>query len=240
MNHQPKMNQQPEMNQPMKMNQPPDFNPLARLYRWMEFTTFGPFLTLTRGAFLDRLTEAKCALVLGDGDGRFTARLVRENPTVQVDAVDASGGMLNELLHRAQPHEARVRVYLADARTWQTPAPILGRPYDLIATHFFLDCLSTQEVRSLAGRLGGAVSPSALWVVSEFAVPPGWFGRFVARPVVGILYFCFGLLTGLAVHSLPDHGSALRDAGFTLLERKTRLAGLLIAELWSAGGRAVG
>jgi hypothetical protein len=48
------------------------------------------------------------------------------------------------------------------------------------------------------------------------------------------------LLTGLAVHSLPDHGSALRDAGFTLLERKTRLAGLLIAELWSAGGRAVG
>jgi hypothetical protein len=228
------------MNRPPAMNQPPDFNPLARLYRWMEFTTFGPFLMLTREAFLPRLTEARCALILGDGDGHFTARLVRENSVVRVDAVDASAGMLDELLRRARPHEERVQVHLADVRTWQTPAPILGRPYDLIATHFFLDCLTTQEVRTLAGRLGGAVSPSALWVVSEFAVPPGWFGRFIARPVIGTLYFCFGLLTGLAVRRLPDYGSALRDAGFTLLERKSRLAGLLAAELWSAGGPAAG
>lgn len=222
------------------MNPAPDFNPLARLYRWMEFTTFGPFLSLTRRAFLHRLTQARCALVLGDGDGRFTASLVRENSNVNVDAVDCSGAMLDALLRRAQSHDGRVRVHLADARNWQTPAPILGRPYDLIATHFFLDCLSTPEVRSLAGKLGGAASPSALWVVSEFSVPAGWFGRLVARPIVASLYFSFGLLTGLAVRTLPDHVSALRDAGFTLLERRTRLGGLLVAELWSAGGPGSG
>jgi hypothetical protein len=71
-------------------------------------------------------------------------------------------------------------------------------------------------------------------VVSDFAVPPGWLGRFIARPLVASLYFSFGLLTGLEVRTLPDHASALGHAGFILLERRTRLGGLLIAELWSA------
>jgi hypothetical protein len=127
-----------------------------------------------------------------------------------------------------------VAVHLADARTWHPPPPILGRPYDLVATHFFLDCLSPQDVEALAGKLHRAVSPSGLWLVSDFAVPPGWFGRLVAGPLVAGLYFAFGLLTGLAIRTLPDHGPALRGAGFTLLERRRRLGGLLIAELWSA------
>ena len=108
-------------------------------------------------------------------------------------------------------------------------------PYDLIVTHFFLDCLTTPEVQSLAESLHAAVSPAAVWVVSEFAVPPGWFGRLIARPLVSGLYLAFGWLTGLAVRTLPDHSQALRKAGFTLQNRRRWLAGLLIAELWSAG-----
>jgi len=42
------------------------------------------------------------------------------------------------------------------------------------------------------------------------------------------------LLTGLAVRRLPNHSAALAAAGFTLLQQHPRLAGLLIAELWSA------
>jgi hypothetical protein len=59
------------------------------------------------------------------------------------------------------------------------------------------------------------------------------YGRLVARPLIAALYRVFGLLTGLAVRTLPDHPSALRAAGFTLLERRSRLAGLLVSELWS-------
>jgi hypothetical protein len=212
----------------------------------MEFFIFGPWLSLTRRTFLRSLAHCRHALVLGDGDGRFTARLLRENPAVTIDAVDASGAMLQALLHRANPDSSpdpspnsspapnRVRVHLADIRNWQPPAPILGAPYDLIVTHFFLDCLTTQEIQTLAAKLRPAVSPRALWVVSDFAVPPGWLGRFIARPLVASLYFSFGLLTGLEVRTLPDHASALGHAGFILLERRTRLGGLLIAELWSA------
>ncbi len=214
------------------MNRPPDFNPLARLYRWMEYLSFGPWLALTRSAFLGRLVRSRRALVLGDGDGRFTARLLRANPTVEVDAVDASAAMLQELQRRAGPHAGRVRIHLADIRGWQPAAAAV--PYDLVATHFFLDCLTTAEVESLATRMRPALAPSALWAVSEFAVPPGWLGQLIARPLVAGLYLAFGWLTGLAIRNLPGHAAALRTAGFTLIHRRSRLSGLLISELWSA------
>ncbi len=213
----------------LKRGAPPNFNSLARIYRWMELLTFGPWLERCRHAFLGDLTGCRRAAILGDGDGRFTAQLLRANPIIEIDAVDASAAMLRALLRRAGQNAARVRVHCADARTWQPANP----PYDLVATHFFLDCLTDDVVRSLADRLRGALSPSCLWVVSEFAIPEGVFGRWLARPLVWLLYRAFGLLTGLAVRNLPDHAAALRAAGCTRRERRSWLGGLLIAEIWA-------
>jgi SAM-dependent methyltransferase len=216
------------------MNRPPDFDRLAGLYRWMEMASFGPWLWWCRCAFLANLGTCHRALILGDGDGRFTARLLRSNSYLHVDAVDASPAMLQALARRAPPHADRLRTHLADARCWLPDAPHAAQPYDLVITHFFLDCLTSLEVRALATTLRPTLSPSALWVVSEFSVPPNWYGRLVARPVVQGLYLAFGWLTGLTVRALPDHPSALSASGFTLHARRTWLAGLLVSELWSA------
>ena len=212
------------------MNQPPNFNRLARLYRWMELFSSGPFLARTRFTFLPQTITARNALILGDGDGRFTARLLRTNPEIHIDAVDASPAMLAALLRRAGPQASRIRTHQADAREFHPPNP----PYDLIATHFFLDCLTTIEIQSLAATIRAASTPQTLWLISEFAIPPGPFGRLVAAPVVASLYRAFALLTGLTIRSLPDHRTALRQSGFTLQSHHPHLAGLLISELWSA------
>jgi SAM-dependent methyltransferase len=211
----------------------PDFDHLARPYRWMEYASFGPWLWWCRCWFLPELTESRRALVLGDGDGRFTARLLAANPHIQVDAVDVSSSMLRSLVRRAGSHAGRVIIHCADARSWQPDS----LPCDLVVTHFFLDCLTTAEVRKLAAALRGTVAPSALWLVSEFAVPRSWFGRAVARPVVAALYWAFGWMTGLKVRTLPDHASAMRAAGFTIKMRRTWLGGLLASELWSLSPR---
>jgi hypothetical protein len=210
---------------------PANFNLLAGPYRWLEYLTFGPWLARARSAFLPQLADCQNALVLGDGDGRFTARLLRNNPSIRVHAVDASPAMLDALVRRARHNAARVVTELADVREW-SPGPV-DRPYDAIFTHFFLDCLTTAEIQSMAERLRPSLAPSAVWVVSEFAVPPGVFGRLVARPLVWSLYRIFSALTGLTVRSLPDHDFALAAAGFILQESQTRLAGLLVSELWS-------
>jgi SAM-dependent methyltransferase len=212
------------------MNPPPDLDHLAGLYRWMEAATFGPWLGRCRTEFLAEMGRCRRALVLGDGDGRFTARLLRSNREIEIDAVDASPAMLRSMMHRAGPHANRVCTYCADVRRWQPVRP----PYDLVVSHFFLDCLTDVEVQMLARKVRGAVSPSALWVISEFAISPNWFGRIVARPIVAALYLGFHLLSGLTVNQLPDYPSALTGAGFELEKGKTRLSSMLTSELWRA------
>jgi methyltransferase family protein len=212
------------------MKQTPNFNLLARPYRWLEWITFGPFLSRCRCAFLPELGTCRNALVIGDGDGRFTKRLLEENGDVLVDAVDLSRDMLLALARNAGVHAGRVRIHLADARQWNPHKP----PYDLIVTHFFLDCLTTDEVTTLARRLQASVTPGARWVVSDFAIPEGWFGRLVAQPLVTTLYGAFRLLTGLRINHLPNQSEALAAAGFTLTERQRWLGGLLVGQIWVA------
>jgi SAM-dependent methyltransferase len=206
-----------------------NFDRLARLYRWMEWLSFGPYLGRCRRAFLPEMGEARQALVLGDGDGRFTAALLKRNPAVHVDAVDVSEVMLGGLRRRAGADAARIRTQTRDVRDW---SPQAGAEYDLVVTHFFLDCLTTEEVQLLARRLRHTLRPHARWVISEFAVPPGAFGRWVARPVVSFLYRAFSVLTGLAVERLPEWQSALRSAGFLQAREENLLHGLLTSQVW--------
>jgi ubiquinone/menaquinone biosynthesis C-methylase UbiE len=209
----------------------PNFDRLASIYRWLEWFSFGPSLSRCRLAFLDRVAGRRCALIMGDGDGRFTSRLVRANPGMQIDAVDASPAMLSVLMQRVGKHRARIRTHVADARSWQ---PSGDRRYDVVATHFFLDCLTTDEVRRLAQTIRPVLSPKALWVVSEFAVPDNLFGRLAAGPLVSALYRAFGVLTGLTVRRLPDYRAALARAGLRQIENREFLRGLLISEVWLA------
>jgi ubiquinone/menaquinone biosynthesis C-methylase UbiE len=208
---------------------PPDFNRLARIYRWMELASFGPWLHWCRCTFLDEVADRRRALVLGDGDGRFTARLLNANPEIQIDAVDASVAMLNVLRRRAGTNANRVRTWNTDARVWHPE----GTPYDLVVTHFFLDCLSSAEIEALSATVSTALTPSAKWLISEFAIPPGLYGRLFARPLVRGLYWAFGKLTGLKINELPDHRAALRRSGLGLVAQRNLLGGLLVSELWS-------
>ena len=207
-----------------------DFDLVARPYRRMEYLTFGRSLELCRNHFLPLLSGCRKALVLGDGDGRFLARLLAANPVLRADAVDTSAVMLRLLERRAQPAESkrmsRLRIHHADALAY-TP----DEPCDLIVTHFFLDCFRQPQVDALALHLAQHASPRALWLLSDFRIPTGSM-RWAARAIVRSLYLAFRLLTGLCTSALPDHAAALNAAGFHRLHRRLSLAGMLTSELW--------
>jgi len=205
-----------------------NFDPIARPYRWLEYCTFGRSLEHCRTHFIARLRDPRQALVLGDGDGRFLAALLAANPHLEADAVDTSAAMLRLLAHRAQAANARQRL-----RTHHTSALSFTpeRNYDLIATHFFLDCLTQPELNSLAARLTPHLAPRALWLVSDFRIPTGPM-RWPALALVRALYLGFRLLTGLRTTTLPDHAAALTAAGLTPIAHHRSLAGLLTTELW--------
>src|SRR6202007_1660791 len=161
-------------------------------------------------------------------DERSTARLLEKNPATRIDALDASREMLRLLVRGAGPNANRVCAHQADARQWTPSSP----PYDLVVTHFFLDCLTSEEVDALAQTIQTCSAPSSRWIVSEFAIPSGWFGWLVARPLITALYLAFWLLTGIQVLRQPNHQHAMTESGFKLNAHRNRLGGLLVAESW--------
>ena len=220
-----------------------NFDRVARPYRWLEYLSFGPWLARCRKAQLAQLPVAQHALVLGDGDGRFLVSLLAARPGLTADVVDSSRAMLRLLDHRARQlgRQARDRVCLhhADALEWNPT-----RPYDLIITHFFLDCFFPQQLEELLDRLLPHALPGAQWVVSEFSIPRQAFAALVARAIIGLLYRAFGVLTGLPVRALPDHRALLLRRGFVLSAEHQYLGGLLCSQVWSlpssrqTGGRS--
>lgn len=210
---------------------PARFDRVARVYRAMEYLSFGPLLERCRFAHLPELRSVRRALVIGDGDGRFTARLLASNASVQIDAVDASPAMLRLLERRAagQGARSRVRTFCVDARRF---TPRL-HDYDLVATHFFLDCFSARETADLIRRIRSHLAPEARWLVSEFQVPRAnrLRARF-ARVLIAALYAGFRLLTGLRTREIPPWRDLLRQAGSSLGGARTWLGGVLVSELW--------
>lgn len=207
----------------------PNFDRVARLYRWAEYLFLGPLLTRTREHFLPLLTPATHALVLGDGDGRFLAALLRRNPRLHALAVDASATMLRLLRKRCA--FAGPRLTTLQTSAVHLPANLdLGRT-NLVVTHFFLDCLHQQELDSLAQQLARTVAPGCLWVLSDFAIPPRQPWRLLASFYIRALYAAFRLLTGLRPQHLPAIDRALEAAGFQKIHRSDRLAGVLYSEI---------
>jgi len=207
-----------------------NFDRIARPYWLLEYITLGRALERTREHFLSALKDAKNALVLGDGDGRFLAKLLEENPQLRATAVDTSVTMLHLLGRRCERYADRLQIQRADVRR---SLPHGVEPYDLVVTHFFLDCLTSDELRLLVQRVKSLLAPCALWVVSDFRIPKGVL-RLPAWLFVGGLYLCFRALTGLRTTHLPNHAAVMTNAGFVRIDRRFLLGGVLTTEIWRA------
>jgi ubiquinone/menaquinone biosynthesis C-methylase UbiE len=211
---------------------------IARWYRWLEYCGFGGALERRRFAFLPDVADStRDVLVLGEGDGRFLAKFVaprkppsnhREttvrSPCLSVDYVDLSAAMLD--LARRRAGTDCVTYHHSDALTISLPAA----HYDLVVTHFFLDCLSEDQAKSLVEKITRSARPNARWLISEFREPAAW-----AYGIVQILYLFFRITTGLRTRRLIDHHPLLNRAGFVLVKEETERFGLLASELWRFG-----
>jgi len=211
-----------------------NFDYIARPYRWLEYLTLGKALERCRLHFLPQLLDCRRALILGDGDGRFTASLLAANQSLQADALDISPVMLALLQKRCEavtPNAAaRLRTHQANALAF--PYEAATHPCDLVVAHFFLDCLTQPELDGLIAHIAPTLANGALWVVSDFRIPPGPM-RLPARAYIRSLYFAFRVLTGLRATELPDHATPLHKSGFTRKAHHHLLAGILTTELWS-------
>ena len=199
---------------------------IASAYRWLEYSGFGHELERRRFRYLADVAGARHVLMLGEGDGRFLARFAQANPQASIEYVDSSRRMLD--LARLHAGNGRICYKVADALDETRRAA----NYDLICTHFFLDCFEGREIELLAERLRATARPGARWLVSEFRQPRrGWQTVWAWLWLRG-LYLFFGIATGLRTRKLADHRPVLAKHGFRLKCEETSWFGLLASELW--------
>jgi len=217
------------------MTRRPNFDRLAPVYRWLERATFGGLLHWCRTVHLPVLLGCRRALVVGDGDGRFLADLLRADPAVAVDAVDVSPGMIahaRRRVGRVPGAGDRVRFHAADART----DPLPGGGYDLLVTHFFLDCFPADDLAAVVGRLAAVVAPGGRWLVGDFALPRAGWRRAAARVALAGMYAFFRAVTGIPGRELVDPGPLIAARSFRPVAEASRLGGFLVARLWEKAG----
>lgn len=223
--------------EPLPLPEPMNCDRIAPFYQSLEYACFGRELERRRFAFLQETSNCRTALVCGGGDGRFLARLLRFNPHIEVDFVDLSRRMIDVAERRISAMGERlcrrVRFYVGDIRTFNLQPP----SYDLIVTHFFLDCFCENEIDSLVSSLAASARSGCLWLLSEFREGDGLLRKLPTRAVIRTLYAAFRITTGLRVVRLPNYKSRLLAQGILCEREETALAGLLCSSLWRTESR---
>lgn len=209
------------------------FDVLAPHYRWMEFVSAGDKLQRCRTAFLGRVSSAKNILILGEGNGRFLAECRRKLPEAKITVVDASVRMLARARKRVEGQGMdcrQIHFIHADALTWTPPE----RAFDLIVTHFFLDCFRAEQLEKLTATLARAAAPGANWLLADFQAAPAGFPRYRSQVILWLMYRFFCAVTRLSASTLTPPDAFLEHQGFKLCERRIYDWGLLHSDWWSA------
>lgn len=201
------------------------FNYIAKLYRYCEWLVFGSKLQKTRCALLPDLEQWLDAdskvLLLADGDGRFLEQFITLYPDVEVDFVEHSSAMMS-LAQKRVGEQHKIHWHCSDARDWQ------GDGYDLVISHFFLDCFTAEELNTLVPHLVKQMRPKACWLISDFSSTPGLW----AKALISIMYLFFKIVTRLCTHSLIDPAPILEQNGLECLKESRFMGKLTYSKVW--------
>jgi ubiquinone/menaquinone biosynthesis C-methylase UbiE len=211
---------------------PANFDRLAPFYRAMELISVAGKMQRCRLAWLDKVTDARDVLIVGEGPGRFLPLCAQALPNAEILCVDGSHAMLaraKQSLQKTESNSSRVTFLQATLPEWQPP---IGK-FDLIVTCFFLDCFSTDQLPRIVELLAFAAQPKARWLLADFCIPDRGFSRLRAQLIIAATYAFFRWATKIPGNRLIPPGPQLGANGFQLCQRATYDWGMMYSELWS-------
>jgi ubiquinone/menaquinone biosynthesis C-methylase UbiE len=207
------------------------FDALAPHYRWMEFVLAGNKLQRCRTAFLDHVAGAQNVLILGEGNGRFLCECRRKLPEAQITCVDSSARMLalaRKRTGRQNPGCEKIEFVFADALDWTPP----DSRFDLIVTHFFLDCFPREQLEPLIAKFARTATPRASLLLGDFQLASTGLRRLRSRLILWAMYRFFRVVTRLAATELTSPDIFLERHSFRLREQRLSEWELLRSDWW--------
>lgn len=202
-----------------------NFDRVASHYHGLETIVFGNQLQQARVAFIGEIERSRRVLIVGEGNGRFLAELHKASEA-EIDCIEASSRMIS--LARKRAGVGRTNFVLGDIRE----VPLLAKHYDLIVSHFFLDCFAEAALSEVIAKLATAAAPNARWLIADFRCPPRGWRRWRARTLVGMMYLFFRAVAGIEARHLADYSPFLRASGFSLTKELSSRHGEICSQLW--------
>jgi len=200
-----------------------NFDFIAKGYEKMEKLVFGSHLQKTRLSLLpevvQRLKPASSIVLIGDGDGRFFEELVKLQPDASYTYLEKSKRMLSL---------AQARIDSEVEWLHGGIELIEGREFDLIVTHFVLDCYSGEEVKNLITSVTKQVKPEGLWLISDFDGDAGWW----ARGLIFVMYQFFKRVARVYPQRLKSFDIYLELNHWQKVMERRMLKGLSYSQLW--------
>ena len=131
--------------------------------------------------------------------------------------------------NRSCPTAQNVSRFLRqDIISWVAPE----QPYDLLVTHFVLDCFPEAVLTGIIKKLAGAATDDANWLLADFCVPPKGMARLRAKAWLAAMYLFFRITARIPANELIDPTPFLRAEGFALARQHLFRKGMLKSELW--------
>lgn len=220
------------------------FDRVAPFYRCLETIVFGHALQRARVAMLERIPPPARVLIVGEGNGRFLEVFVRRFPECEIDCVDASAQMLalartpaeravgataaKEVISQSRAGD-RVHFIHSDIRELLTDTAVI---YDLVVTHFVLDCFNDGPLCEVVGQLATVAGESANWLIADFTVPETGLARLAGSMLVALMYRFFQWTAKIEAKNLTDPAPLLEGRGFRRAERRLFFGGSVYSDLW--------
>jgi len=212
----------------MKKN--PDFSILSPIYDFLGSLMFQGSLHSSQTFFLDKLQEAKHVLILGGGTGRFLVDLLKRVKVEKVSYVDISPGMIKQAKRKVQRLGIDDQVEFICGGLELIP----DDKFDLICTHYFLDCFSDDELIGVYELLKEKLSENGVWHFTDFYLDQE--SSSFRKAQVRFLYFFFRMSCGLKVDKLANFKSLFEESGFKEREQKFFRRKLFRSALYEAYG----
>lgn len=208
----------------LKYSHSVNFDSIAPHYHTIEKLSFGNTLQATRVSLLEkaviRLDASSKILLIGDGDGRFCEQLLSKT-TAHIDYVEHSTEMIHQARFRLQKTK-QIHFHCVDIRDWKTSG------YDLIISHFVLDCFSEKERRKIILNLIDKLTPRGRWLISDFNPEVGLW----AKAVTWGMYFFFKCTSQLPMHQLRMYAPLIEKNGMRLTHQHIKWRGFIYSNLW--------
>ena len=208
------------------------FDTLAAVYGGIERVCAGGLMQRARIAHLEACPPEGEVLLVGEGHGRILYELRRRRPGLKLTYLDASPKMAAVARRRLATHglnEQGISYLTGDVLT----CTLEPSRYDVIVTPFLLDCFLPEELALLIPRLTLTARPGAIWMVSDFQLPPSGWKRRRAKIIHFLLHSFFRQVTGISARKWTDPDDLLRLGGWELQNRYTHSWDLLRSDLWT-------